>query len=78
MPGTLMRERIDNILEGWGDNAPGTSGNEMIDTMLAALDAGKPNPYAMVNDNGGKRRTPRKVDDYPLVRQVAASLIDLF
>lgn len=78
MPYTKMRKRIDSIRAGEGDPFPGTSGHEVVEGMLSALAEGKPNPYAMVNGIGQKRRTPRKAKDYPIVERVAEALIELF
>ncbi len=77
-PYTRMRKRLDAIVAGEPDPFPGSCGCEDVELFMKALAKGEDPPHAMVNDDGGKRRVPRRAKDYHIVERVADALLELF
>jgi hypothetical protein len=73
-PYTLIRQRLDAIVAGGVDPAPGTTGLAEFDQLIEALASRKPDPFRSMP---GSRKV-RKPDEYPMVKRVAVAMVELF
>lgn len=75
-PGTMMRNRCEDLVAGKPDPHPGTSGSEHVESMLRALSDGDENPYHEVALATKRRKA--KFEEYPIIPRVAEALAEMF